>query len=164
LDSDLAGVDAEAVWARIRENDVVVVPGFIADHAEHGVVTLGRGGTDLSAVFLADQLDAHRVRLIKDVDGVYEEDPAKNPNALRFSYLNYAEAEQASSGLIQAKAIHAADEWNVLIEVAALGSAEATTIARYPALKARPARPERLKVALLGCGAVGAGVLAPLPG
>jgi homoserine dehydrogenase len=164
LDSDLVALNAEAVWARIHANDVVVVPGFIADHVEHGVVTLGRGGTDLSAVFFADRLDAHRVRLIKDVDGVYEQDPAQNPNALRYSYLNYAEAEQASSGLIQAKAIHAADEKDVLIEVAALGSAEATTIARFQALKARPARPERLKVALLGCGAVGAGVLALLQG
>jgi homoserine dehydrogenase len=159
LDSDLVELDAEAVWARIDLNDVVVVPGFIADHAEHGVVTLGRGGTDLSAVFFADRLDAHRVRLIKDVDGVYEEDPARNANARRYSHLNYAEAEKASSGLIQAKAIHAADEKDVLIEVAALGSAEATTIARVPAAKSRPPRPERLKVALLGCGSVGAGVL-----
>ncbi len=147
------------MWSHLRTNDVVVLPGFIADHAEHGVVTLGRGGTDLSAVFFADRLDAHRVRLIKDVDGVYEEDPAQNSKALRYSHLNYAEAEHASSGLIQAKAIHAADEWDVLIEVAALGSAEATTIARVPPVKARPARPERLKVALLGCGSVGAGVL-----
>src|SRR5438270_12459278 len=159
LDSNLATVDAEAVWARIHANDVVVLPGFIADHAEFGVVTLGRGGTDLSAVFFADRLDAHRVRLIKDVDGVYEEDPAKNPDALRYSHLNYAAAEHASNGLIQAKAIHAADQWDVLIEVAALGSAEATTIARVPPVKARGGRPERLKVALLGCGSVGAGVL-----
>src|SRR5438876_3973466 len=159
LDSNLVGLDAKAVWSQIDVNDAVVVPGFIADHAENGVVTLGRGGTDLSAVFFADRLDAHRVRLIKDVDGVYEEDPAQNPNALRYSHLNYAEAEQASSGLIQTKAIHAADEWDVLIEVAALGSAEATTIARVPPVKAKGARPERLKVALLGCGSVGAGVL-----
>jgi homoserine dehydrogenase len=159
LDSDLVGLDGQAVWARIDVNDVVVVPGFIADHADHGVVTLGRGGTDLSAVFFADRLDAHRVRLIKDVDGVYEEDPARNANARRYSHLSYAEAEKASSGLIQAKAIHAADEKDVLIEVAALGSAEATTIARLPAAKSRPLRPERLKVALLGCGSVGAGVL-----
>ena len=82
---------------------MVVVPGFIADHADHGVVTLGRGGTDLSAVFFADRLDAHRVRLIKDVDGVYDEDPARNPNAERYSQLSYAEAEKASSGLIQAQ-------------------------------------------------------------
>jgi homoserine dehydrogenase len=164
LDSNLVGLDAEALLSQVEANDVVVVPGFIADHADHGVVTLGRGGTDLSAVFFADRLDAHRVRLIKDVDGVYEEDPAKNPNALRYSYLNYAEAEHASSGLIQAKAIHAADEWDVLIEVAALGSAEATTVARFPAMKSKPLRPERLKVALLGCGSVGAGVLELLQG
>jgi homoserine dehydrogenase len=164
LDSDLVGLDSDAVWARIHVNDVVVVPGFIADHAEHGVVTLGRGGTDLSAVFFADRLDAHRVRLIKDVDGVYEQDPAQNPNAPRYSYLNYAEAEHASNGLIQAKALHTADEKDVLIEVAALGSADATTIARFAAIKGRPARPDRLKVALLGCGAVGAGVLELLQG
>ena len=70
-----------------------------------------------------------------------------------------AEAEKASSGLIQVKAIHAAAEKDVLIEVAALGSAEATTIANLPAAKSRPPRPERLRVALLGCGSVGKGVL-----
>ena len=162
LDSNLSGVDSAAVWARIDVNDVVVVPGFIADHNDHGVVTLGRGGTDLSAVFFADRLDAHRVRLIKDVDGVYDEDPASNHHAERFSQMGYAEAEKASSGLIQVKAIHAAEEKDVLIEVAALGSAEATTIACLPSLKSRPHRPERLRVALLGCGSVGAGVLALL--
>ena len=162
LDSDLVGLDSDAVWARIDQNDVVVVPGFIADHAEHGVVTLGRGGTDLSAVFFADRLGAHRVRLIKDVDGVYGDDPARNPLAERFSHMSYAEAEAASSGLIQVKALHAAAEKDVLIEVAALGSPEATTIARVPAAKSLPPRPERLRVALLGCGSVGAGVLALL--
>lgn len=162
LDADLVGLDAAAVWKKIDENDVVVVPGFIADHAEHGVVTLGRGGTDLSAVFFAARLDAHRVRLIKDVDGVYAEDPAANPGAERFSEMSYAEAEHASNGLIQIKAIHAAEAEDVLIEVAALGSAEATRVAKLPARRARPPKPERLKVALLGCGAVGAGVLAYL--
>lgn len=162
LDSNLCGLDAAAVRAKLALHDVVVVPGFTAGHAEHGVVTLGRGGTDLSAVFFAARLDAHRVRLIKDVDGVYAEDPATNPAAERFSQMSYAEAEQASSGLIQAKAIHAAEQEDVLIEVAALGSGEATTIADLPAVKAPPPKGERLKVALLGCGAVGAGVLAYL--
>lgn len=159
LDSNLTDVDADAVWAKIDASDVVVVPGFIADHAGHGVVTLGRGGTDLSAVFFADRLGAHRVRLIKDVDGVYDQDPARNAHAERFSQMSYAEAEKASTGLIQPKAIRAAEEKDVLIEVAALGSAEATAIAHVPAVKSRPHRPERLRVALLGCGSVGAGVL-----
>lgn len=162
LDSNLVGLDAAAVLAKLEAHDVVVVPGFTAGHAEHGVVTLGRGGTDLSAVFFAARLGAHRVRLIKDVDGVYVEDPAKNPLAERYSQLSYAEAGEASAGLIQPKAIAAAEAEDVLIEVASLGAGEATTIAHLPAKKARPARPERLRVALLGCGAVGAGVLAYL--
>lgn len=159
LDSNLVDVDASAVWSVIDEHDVVVVPGFIASHAEHGLVTLGRGGTDLSAVFFADRLDAHRVRLIKDVDGVYDEDPAKNPFAHRFSQMGYEEAAEASSGLIQEKAIHLADEKDVLIEIAAMGSAEATTIARLSSEKSCPPRPEKLRVALLGYGSVGGGVL-----
>jgi homoserine dehydrogenase len=162
LDSNLTGLDAAAVRAKLAVHDVVVVPGFTAGHAAHGVVTLGRGGTDLSAVFFAARLDAHRVRLIKDVDGVYAEDPAGNPHAERFSQLSYAEAAEASAGLIQPKAIRAAEAEDVLIEVAALGSAECTTIAHFPAHKARPPKPERLRVALLGCGAVGGGVLAHL--
>ncbi|MDP8914572.1 MAG: homoserine dehydrogenase [Pseudomonadota bacterium] len=162
LDSDLVHLDADAVWAKLDSHDVVVVPGFTASHAQHGVVTLGRGGTDLSAVFFAARLGAHRVRLIKDVDGVYAEDPAKNPLAERFSQMSYAEAAEASSGLIQPKAIRAAEVEDVLIEIAALGSGEATRISHLPARKGRPAKAERLRVALLGCGAVGGGVLAYL--
>lgn len=159
LDSNLLHLDSEAVWQKIHDNDVVVVPGFIADHAQHGVVTLGRGGTDLSAVFFAAKLDAHRVRLIKDVDGVYAEDPAKNPDAERFSKMNYAEAERASNGLIQVKAIHEAEADDVLIEVACLGSAQATQIGKFKARKSKPLKGGRLRVGLLGCGSVGAGVL-----
>lgn len=159
LDSNLVDVDAAAVWSIIDQHDVVVVPGFFASHADFGLATLGRGGTDLSAVFFADRLDAHRVRLIKDVDGVYDEDPAKNPFSNRYSQMDYHQAVEASSGLIQEKAIHLADEKDVLIEVAAMASPEATTIARLPAEKSRPPRPRKLRVALLGYGSVGGGVL-----
>ena len=159
LDSNLTDLDAEAVRARLAEHEAVVVPGFTAGHAEHGVVTLGRGGTDLSAVFFADRLDAHRVRLIKDVDGVYAEDPAKNPSAERYAEMGYAEAARVSTGLIQPKAILEAEKRGVLIEVAAPGAAEATTIADLPARKSLPLRARKLRVALLGCGTVGGGVL-----
>jgi homoserine dehydrogenase len=162
LDANLESVDAAVVRARLDSHDVVVLPGFTAVHEQYGAVTLGRGGTDLSAVFFAARLDAHRVRLIKDVDGVYAEDPARNPKAERYLELDYDLAAQVSSGLVQDKAIHAAQAENVLIEIAALGAGEATTIADVPARKALPARGPKLRVALLGCGAVGAGVLGHL--
>ncbi|GAA3995566.1 homoserine dehydrogenase [Sphingomonas humi] len=159
LDSNLVDVDAAHVLDELARHEVVVVPGFIADHAEHGVVTLGRGGTDLSAVFFADRLAAHRVRLIKDVDGVYDADPASAAGAHRFEQLSYAEAEVASDGLIQDKAIRVAAEKKVLIEVAALGGGEATTISDVAAKHSKPVRADVVRVALLGCGAVGGGVL-----
>src|SRR5262245_32673347 len=108
LDADLAELDAGAVHARFRDHAVVVVPGFTAGHEEYGGVTLGRGGTDLSAVFFAARLGARRVRLLKDVDGVYAEDPAANPKAERYGALGYEQAAEASKGLIQPKAIEAA--------------------------------------------------------
>ena len=159
LDSTLTDLDADAVLAKLSSHDVLVVPGFTAGHATHGVVTLGRGGTDLTAVFFAARLDAHRVRLIKDVDGVYDEDPAKNPLAERFAQLSYADAARVSSGLVQEKAIHVAEKQDVLIEVAAMGSAEETTIANLPLVKSLPLQRAKLRIALLGCGTVGAGVM-----
>jgi len=159
LDSTLTDLDADAVLAKLASHDVLVVPGFTAGHATHGVVTLGRGGTDLTAVFFAARLDAHRVRLIKDVDGVYDEDPAKNPLAERFAQLSYADAARVSAGLVQEKAIHVAEAQDVLIEVAAMGSAEETTIANLPLVKSLPLQRAKLRVALLGCGTVGAGVM-----
>src|SRR3546814_6390780 len=60
------------------------------------------------------------------------------------------------------KAILAAKAQDVLIEIAALGAREATTISHVPARKSLPLRGDKLRVALLGCGAVGAGVLSYL--
>ena len=162
LDADLAALDAGAVHANFVEHDVIVVPGFTAGHEEHGVVTLGRGGTDLSAVFFAQLLGSRRVRLLKDVDGVYAEDPAANPEAERYGALGYEMAAEASKGLIQPKAIEAAKAAGIAIEIAAIGHHEATLIAAVPARKEVPLRFPRLRVALLGCGAVGAGVLSCL--
>ena len=132
LDADLVSLDAGAVDAKLADHDVVVVPGFTAGHAEHGVVTLGRGGTDLSAVFFAARLGAKRVRLLKDVDGVYAQDPAIHPNAERYGTLSYERAHEASAGLIQPKAIDAAKAAGVAIEIAAIGHHEATVIAALP--------------------------------
>ena len=159
LDADLCGLDVNALAEKIEGVDAVVVPGFTASHAGAGAAVLGRGGTDLTAVVFAAKSGAQRVRLIKDVDGVYTDDPAKNPNAGRYDRLDYAEALRASNGLIQDKAIHAAEAAGVHIEVAAMGAAEASRVMPGPAVIGAPRGQRRQRVALLGCGAVGSGVL-----
>lgn len=159
LDANLVSLDRAALDRALANADVLVAPGFTACHAEHGAAVLGRGGTDLTAVFFAARAGADRVRLIKDVDGVYTDDPARNPAAERYDRLDYDAAMKVSRGLIQPKAIEAAREAGVRIEVAAMGEGYASVVADGPqALGGRPAR-RPLRVALLGCGAVGSGVL-----
>ena len=161
LDANLTGLDADRVLSHFETADVIVAPGFFGEGLA-GPVTLGRGGTDLTAVEFAHWLDADRVRLIKDVDGVYTDDPARNPDAVRLDQLDYDEAAKVSRGLVQDKAIDRARDNNVVIEVAALGRPFATRIAAVerragPVQKAAP-----LRVAMLGHGAVGAGVCSHL--
>ncbi|MFP4520489.1 MAG: aspartate kinase, partial [Oceanicaulis sp.] len=159
LDADLARLDEAALAEAIEHHEAVIVPGFTAGHARHGAATLGRGGTDLTAVFFAAKAGARRARLIKDVDGVYTDDPAKDAAAKRFDRLDYDTALACSRGLIQPKAIEAARAAGVRLEVACMGAGEASCVAPGPAVigRARARRP--LRVALLGCGAVGSGVL-----
>lgn len=159
LDADLVRLDRKRLDAALRDVEAVVLPGFTAGHARHGAVTLGRGGTDLTAVFFAAQAGARRVRLIKDVDGVYTDDPARDPAARRFDRLDYNAALKASRGLIQPKAIEAARAAGLEIEIAAMGAGHATRVAPGPAVIGAPVRARPLRVALLGCGAVGSGVL-----
>ncbi|WP_270375013.1 homoserine dehydrogenase [Marinicauda sp. Alg238-R41] len=159
LDADLCDLDAKALADALERADVLVIPGFTAGHDQYGAVTLGRGGTDLTAVFFAARAGADRVRLIKDVDGVYSEDPAVNPDAKRYDCLDYEAAMAASRGLIQPKAIEAARDHDVVIEVACMGAGAATRIARLPKRAGRLRHRGPMKVALLGCGSVGAGVL-----
>lgn len=90
---------------------IIVVPGFFATHNGGAIRSLGRGGSDLSAVLLAKGLDATRCELIKDVTGYFDEDPRSHTNAIHLSQLSYERALQmAASGcdLVQPRALKAA--------------------------------------------------------
>ena len=86
---------------------VVVVPGFLATSGQR-VVTLGRGGSDLSAVLLSAALGASRCVLIKDVDGYYADDPRQRAGAELMQELSYDDAlSMADEGcpLVQRQAL-----------------------------------------------------------
>jgi aspartate kinase len=99
-----------AVRAALARSAVVVVPGFLATR-ELRVVTLGRGGSDLSAVSLAILLRADRCELVKDVDGYFTADPNIDAHATLVPALDFDEALRlADEGcpLVQRQAIAAA--------------------------------------------------------
>lgn len=73
----------------LAQYDVVVASGFIAQAPCGDVTTLGRGGSDFSAVLFADMLGLKDVEIYTDVDGVYDIDPKLSPKAVRYEHLTY---------------------------------------------------------------------------
>ncbi|HXT69504.1 MAG TPA: hypothetical protein VN700_07105 [Vicinamibacterales bacterium] len=105
--------------ASLARHTVVVVPGFLATRRQQ-LVTLGRGGSDLSAVVLASALRAGRCVLIKDVDGYFTDDPATNSDAEAIAAIDYARAiAMADDGcpLVQRDALIAAHNAKVPLVV-----------------------------------------------
>ena len=100
----------------LSKHDVVVVPGFLATRPDGAIASVGRGGSDLSAVLLAIGLQASRCELVKDVPGYFEEDPRENARARHIPSLTFDDAlRMAHSGceLVQTRALLTAAEVNL---------------------------------------------------
>jgi aspartate kinase len=95
----------------LRECSITIVPGFLAVDSAQTIVSLGRGGSDLTAVLLAAGLGACRCELIKDVPGYFTADPHRERGASHVPFLTFKEAlRMAEDGcdLVQRQAIEAA--------------------------------------------------------
>ena len=154
--------NCSAIDGVFDQGKVAVIPGFVARDRSGRVALFGRGGSDLSALFLAKQLNA-RCRLIKDVDGIYNNDPATCADAERFDEIRFADALTIAGKVVQQKAIAFGKKTGVRFEVAALGKNYATTVGSYRSiLSARTDSQAPLKIGLLGLGTVGLGVFQEL--
>ncbi len=92
-------IDTAELKKRLAQGEVVVVPGFQGLGPDNRVTTLGRGGSDTSAVALAAALGADRCDIYTDVDGIYTADPRVVPQARRLDKISYEEMlEMASLG------------------------------------------------------------------
>lgn len=165
LDAVATSVNVETIDRALASQGVVVLPGFVATDREARTVVLGRGGSDLTALFLAAELKAHCCRLIKDVDGLYEFNPAlrrDEPDAVqprRFEHATWDDALATDGSIVQHKAVRYARDHDRTFELGCLNDGSPTRIGpdrtRFveSSSEIRP-----LRVALLGLGAVGAGV------
>ncbi len=87
------------ILSPLLDNKIIpVISGFIGFAPDGRITTLGRGGSDLSASYLANLLNADGVYLWKDVDGFYSADPRKDPTASRFTKMNYKDAHKYAKG------------------------------------------------------------------
>lgn len=144
----------------LTESGVIVFPGFIANDTTGSRVTLGRGGSDLTAVYLAQALSAERCRLIKDVDGLYESDPATSSTTPRYSYASYEDALATDGSIIQHKAVEFAQAHGVEFELGRFNGSNPTRVGAGDTQLSRHAdSPIPLTLAICGAGVVGGGVL-----
>src|SRR5690606_7681741 len=113
-------IDSENVLAAMASGQVAVIPGFQGLSAANRVTTLGRGGSDTSAVGVAAALGADRCDIYTDVDGVYTTDPRIVPRARKLNYVTYEEMlELASVGakVLQTRSVSLAMKAGVRVQV-----------------------------------------------
>lgn len=129
LDAVPVSLDRRRLCRALDRGHVIVFPGFTAVDPTGRTVVLGRGGSDLTAIFLAHQLRADRCRLIKDVDGLYERDPAADgPKPRRYEHATWDDALGTDGSIVQHKAVFFAREHNLPFELTSIGSNEATLV------------------------------------
>jgi aspartate kinase len=113
-------IDTTELKARMVENEVAVIPGFQGVTDRNRISTLGRGGSDTSAVALAAALEADRCDIYTDVDGVYTTDPRIVPSARKIKRIAYEEMlELASLGtkVLQTRSVEISMKKNVPLQV-----------------------------------------------
>ncbi|MEW8584474.1 MAG: aspartate kinase [Candidatus Thiodiazotropha sp.] len=113
-------IDAARVRADLEAGRVVVVAGFQGVDEQGHITTLGRGGSDTTAVAMAAALKADECQIYTDVDGVYTTDPRVEPKATRLARITFEEMlEMASLGskVLQIRAVEFAGKYNVPLRV-----------------------------------------------
>ena len=113
-------IDDARIRAHLNEGKVVVVAGFQGADEHGNITTLGRGGSDTTAVALAAALKADECHIYTDVDGVYTTDPRVEPKARRLDKITFEEMlEMASLGskVLQIRSVEFAGKYNVALRV-----------------------------------------------
>ena len=113
-------IDTERIQTELDKRNIVVVAGFQGINKYDDITTLGRGGSDTSAVALAASLRADKCEIYTDVDGVYTADPRIVPDSVKLDEITYDEMlELASLGanVLHNRSVEMAKKYNVKLEV-----------------------------------------------
>jgi aspartate kinase len=127
----IESIEGDELVERMKQGQVPVLAGFQGIGPDNRVTTLGRGGSDTSAVALAAALKADRCDIYTDVDGVYTTDPRIVPNARKLSKIAYEEMlELASVGakVLQTRSVELAMKQRVRVQVLSSFSNEPGTL------------------------------------
>ncbi len=130
----IVDINTDRIQKALAEGNIVIVAGFQGQTSDHEITTLGRGGSDLTAVALAKALKAEVCEIYTDVDGVYTADPRIVKNARKLNVISYDEMlELASLGtqVMQARSVEVGKKYGVPILVrSSLNNSSGTLIAK----------------------------------
>ena len=116
----IVSIDTEAIKNELKNGTIIIVAGFQGVDEDNNITTLGRGGSDTSAVALAAALKADQCDIYTDVDGVYTTDPNVCNKARRLDKISYDEMlEMAMTGakVLQPRSVEMAKKYNVPVYV-----------------------------------------------
>lgn len=116
----ISNITPDGVHELLDDGNIVIVAGFQGRTRDGKITTLGRGGSDLTAIAMAAAIDADLCQIFTDVDGVYTCDPRVVPDAKKLDEISYDELlEMASSGtkVMQSRSVEFAKKFGVFFEV-----------------------------------------------
>ena len=116
----ILNIDPKKIFDFLKENDVIVLAGFQGININGNITSLGRGGSDTSAVAIASAIKAERCDIYTDVDGVYTTDPNLEPKAKKLNKVAYEEMlEMSSMGakVLQSRSVELAMKNNLPLQV-----------------------------------------------
>lgn len=114
------GLEGQRIRQELDRGNIVVVAGFQGLGPNGDITTLGRGGSDTTAVALAAFLQADLCQIFTDVDGVYDRDPRRYPGATRFGRLSYdkmLQLAQSGAQVLHDRCVELAKEYSICVEV-----------------------------------------------
>jgi len=117
-DAQIIDIDPKNIIKHLNANKIVIVPGFQGHNKYGEITTLGRGGSDISAVAIGKALNSNCVEIFTDVDGIMTADPTIVPDAKVLEKMSYSEVYQlAEDGakIIHPRAVDLAQQFNIPI-------------------------------------------------
>ncbi len=124
-------IDCTRIQKELAQGKIVVVAGFQGIDPEGDITTLGRGGSDTTAVALAGCLKADRCQIFTDVDGVYDRDPRIHRDAIRFGRISYEKMlalVENGAQVLHDRSVEFAQKYGIKVEVLSAFTGEPGTI------------------------------------
>ena len=113
-------LSCDRILRELERGNIVLVAGFQGVNEAGDITTIGRGGSDTTAVALAAFLSADVCRIYTDVDGVYDKDPRQHPDAVKFDHLSYDDMLTLARGgarVLHDRCVELAKQYGVCVEV-----------------------------------------------